>query len=260
MLYDLHNDFATKYGYSRYDGYLRSAGDTTVTAAIFTSEMHGDIALAVGKIADRLKPKGIPTAIEDIGFSAENELFRDFDFSEYSYCSLTWNGENAFAGGAFSDGTLTSLGRRAIERLNSCGCALDTAHLNKMSFFAAADASARVLCSHTGFNGHPRSLDENRIKTIVSRGGIIGLSVVTAFTDATDVRSFACVIDGFVERYGEDNLAIGTDFCGTRDLPHGIRGYRDFEKVRAALTRMGYGENSINKIFYANAKNFFAAK
>ncbi|MDE6200885.1 MAG: dipeptidase [Clostridiales bacterium] len=253
MLFDLHNDFPTRFLNADYCLYLPK-GNNVVTSVIWTSEFTDDAECMVNNITERLSTAGhMPIAIEDIGLLANAEKFRHFDFSRYLYCSLTWNYNNAFAGGAWDDGRLTELGKAVIRVVEDSGCYIDLAHLNKKSFYDVLDCAKNVLCSHTGFNGHPRSLDEQQIKSLVARNAVIGLCTVRAFTDANSVEQFANVIDRFVQKYGCDCLAFGTDFNGSDDIPNDINDYDKLQNVRDILYRRGYDCRSVNKIFFDNA-------
>ncbi len=256
MFFDLHNDFATVISPNNYNGYLHeSACGGIVTAAIFTTELEKNTAVKTVKdITAALVPTGMPIAIEDMGFIGDE--YKNFDFSPYLYCSPTWNYNNDFAGGALDDGTLTKVGRDLIERINSF-CALDLAHLNKKSFFAALDASRYPICSHTGFNDHPRSLDAAQIRALIDRRGVIGLCAVKNFTDAYSCAELGRVIDGFVQKYGMDYLCLGTDFLGSKNLPADFADYADMKTLRSELGKLGYDDRSINKILYENANRFY---
>lgn len=256
MLFDLHNDFPTVLSAERYCECLNGDADE-ITSVIWTSEFGRDSASAhVDNITAELVKFGMPIAIEDIGFASDGGLYERLDFCRYFYCSLTWNYENAFAGGALDGGRLTKLGKCAIKCMNG-KCAVDLAHLNRESFYDAIDEAARPICSHTGFNGHPRSLDRNQILALTARRAPIGVSVVTKFTDAYSAAEFSRVIDGFVQNYGIDCLCIGSDFYGTTDTPRDLTRYSDFDAVRDALGSMGYSEIDIENIFYGNARRFY---
>ncbi len=253
MLFDLHNDFPTRFLYADYCRHAPKSNNK-VTAVIWTSEFAGDVESSVNDVTERLSAIGQePIAIEDIGFSADGEKFRRFDFSRYLYCSLTWNYNTAFAGGALDDGRLTELGKRAIRIIEDSGCYIDLAHLNKNSFYDVLDCAKNVLCSHTGFNSHPRSLDGRQVKALIERNAVIGLCTVRAFTDARSAEQFANVIDAFVQKYGCDCLALGTDFNGSDDIPNDIDDYDKLLNVRDILYRRGYTEKSVDKIFFDNA-------
>ncbi len=260
MIFDLHNDFPTALCDKDYFGYADSIGDNTVTAAIWTSELSGDVIKTVGEISARVRELDricLPIAVEDIGFLYKDGKYLDFDFSVFSYCSLTWNYDNGFAGGALDNGTLTYAGKRVVKIINDCGCAVDLAHLNRASFYPVLDCSRRALCSHTGFNGHLRSLDDNQIRTLVNRNVVIGLCTVSSFTDAHNLEQFADVIDRFVQKYGVDNLAIGSDFNGSNDIPKDISDYNGLNQVKDKLLRRGYTTGDLHKIFYGNAYSFY---
>lgn len=266
MIFDLHNDFPTAICESDMRDYVMRDRNAVVTAAIWTSEM-GERALDnVRRITDSLlldiadsDTRGLRIAVEDIGFLAGDDAYERFEFDKYLYCSLTWNHDNAFAGGALDDGTLTKTGALVIERINDSRCALDLAHLNKKSFYAALDRAERVVCSHTGFNGHKRSLDDGQIRELIARNGLIGLCTVTTFTDAVDADGLCAVIDGFVQKYGARHLAFGTDFYGSKDIPESIAD--DYDRletsVRCGLRAYGYSDADVDGILFSNANDYF---
>ncbi|MDE5593336.1 MAG: membrane dipeptidase [Clostridiales bacterium] len=257
MLFDLHNDFPTRFFNADYCSCLPK-NSSKVTAVIWTTEFTDDAVNKVNGITGRLSAiEGMPIAIEDIGLLADGEQFKSFDFSRYIYCSLTWNYNNNFAGGALDDGRLTELGKSAIRVIADGGCYIDLAHLNKTSFYDVLDCAKNVLCSHTGFNGHPRSLDGQQINALIARKAMIGLCTVRAFTDAHSAEQFVNVIDSFVQKYGCDCLALGTDFNGSDDIPDDINDYDKLLKVRDILYRRGYDDKSVNKIFFDNANILF---
>ena len=89
----------------------------------------------------------------------------------------------------------------------------------------------------------------------------MGLCLVSLFINGTnkcDIKDVVCHIDYFACRFGIENLAIGTDFYGTKHLPRGIKDYdtlsRDLSKE---LLKIGYTEKSIRKIMFENANRFF---
>lgn len=263
MIFDLHNDFPTELPQNAHSDYVCNNNGATITAVIWTSKLDSAIQ-TVKDYTDKLSTDKIlshcPIAIEDIGFTAYNDLYKSFDFSKYFYCSLTWNYNNAFAGGALDDGELTQAGKDVISRICSSGCYVDLAHLNRKSFFEALDLTEHVICSHTGFNAHPRSLSGEQIRALVARNAVIGLCTVSAFTDAKNAIDFADIIDSFVQVYGDGSLAIGTDFNGSTDIPQDISDYEKFEQVAYLLENKGYGKTAIQNIFYNNAYSIFNHK
>lgn len=257
MFFDLHNDFPTRFLNTDYCRYIGTT-DGIITAVIFTTEFLRSSCKAVKSITERLMCAcPLPIAIEDIGFLYSREGYRAFDFSKYFYCSLTWNYNNGFAGGALDDGCLTRHGKKVIRLIEQSGCYIDLAHLNRKSFFQVADFAQNVICSHTGFNGHPRSLNDEQIRLLIERRAVIGLCTVRKFSGAHTARRFADVIDGFVQKYGCDCLALGTDFNGSDDIPDDINDYKKLSDVQNLLYNRGYDRTTINKIFFENANNLY---
>lgn len=258
MIFDLHNDFPTAQGCEDYRKYYRDTRGHLPIAVIWTTAFRGDVRKTTEDIYCKLYQardgKMTRIAIEDIGFTADGELYKSFPFENYVYCSLTWNNDNGLAGGATGTGGLTAKGRAAIEYMNARGCLLDVAHLNRKSFYDVMNATDRcVICSHTGFNTHPRSLDDGMIREIVARQGVIGLSLVTAFNGATDADGFVAEIDKFVQKHGVDRLALGTDYNGTTDITSGLESYERLESAVRGLCRYGYSDEDIEKILCGNA-------
>ena len=60
----------------------------------------------------------------------------------------------------------------------------------------------------------------------------------------------------FVQNFGLENLAIGTDFFGTSDLPCDVQSYYDFSKIKQKLHQIGYKNAQIDAIFYKNYEIF----
>lgn len=260
MIFDLHNDFPTALSQDEFGTYLDGCENNTVTAVIWTSDYdrytaYDTVRALTRKLRACSNKRALPVAIEDLGFLTDAEC-RDFDFSAYIYCSLTWNYNNRFAGGALDDGKLTKFGEQAILAMNG-KCAVDLAHLNKKSFYSALESAERPICSHSGFADHPRCLDGEQISALIAADGLIGLCAVTAFTGAQTAVRLGEVIDCFVQKYGADNLALGTDFNGSKDLPDDLCSYEDIDGIGYRLSRLGYDNIAIQKIFYDNAYKFF---
>lgn len=255
-MFDLHNDYPTALPISEYSRYLSTeCRNNTVVAVIYTTEFDTRRAIDnVRAITNALSDKKVANiAIEDVGFLRGDD---EIDFGKYLYCSLTWNFNNRFAGGALDDGSLTRDGRTIITEING-KCALDLAHINKRSFYSALDLAQDPICSHTGFGKHPRCLDDDRIRALVERKAPIGLCAVRKFTEAYTAKELAAVIDKFVQRYGIDCLCMGTDFNGSTDLPEDFKSYADLRNLENALLALGYGSADIDRIFYTNAYTFF---
>lgn len=267
-IFDLHNDYFLRMPRdSKKESYLsgeKSAGN--IVSAIWTSELNESESFAMLKKASEFvnKREKLFLGVEDLHFLNKENLL---DFIKYKpiYAGLTWNTCNALAGGAHECGKLTTFGKQVVKKLEDNYIKIDMAHLNETSFLDVAKVSDKpYFCSHTAcysLCNNPRNLKDYQIKMICDSGGLVGLCLVSDFLNGTK-KSYSedliCHIDYFACHYGIDNLAIGTDFYGTKHLPKGMKNYDSLVKsISCKLSKMGYTEKAINKILYDNANSFF---
>lgn len=267
-LFDLHNDYFLQLPKDRKkESYLARLGATeNIVSAIWTSEMNEQESfLMIEKAREFVnKKEKLFLGVEDLHFLSKNNLS---EFLKYKpiYAGLTWNTSNALAGGAHECGGLTNFGKMVVKKLEENFINVDVAHLNENSFLDVAKASNNPLfCSHSAcfsLCNNQRNLKDYQIKMICDSGGLVGLCLVSDFLNGTKkclVDDIICHIDYFACHFGIDNLAIGTDFYGTKHLPKGIKTYDNLIKsLSKGLSKMGYTEKSISKIFYDNASTFF---
>ncbi len=179
--------------------------------------------------------------------------------------SLTWNGDNAYAGGIGSDMDLTDMGQKLAKRLINDNTAIDVSHLNdrsrksllKLGFpVCATHCNARKLC--TGFN---RNLPDDDIIEIAKRGGVIGVTFVPDFLE--EKASFASIesvinhLEYIAEKTSISSVGFGSDFDGVKDLPDGISGAGSWPQIIYALENRGWSNEDINKVAGNNWRRFF---
>ena len=184
--------------------------------------------------------------------------------------TLTWNHKNTLASPAFdcdrntsefstSEG-LTPFGLEAISEMEALGITVDVSHLSDRGFcdvaentrrpFIASHSNARRLCPV------PRNLTDDMIKTIGSRGGLIGLNYYAAFVGCSggfDQLSHHAI--HIAKKGGVDCLALGSDFDGIEDNPL-IPNCTVVPDFRRNLSCAGFTEDEIDKIMYGNVKRF----
>ena len=132
---------------------------------------------------------------------------------------LTWNRRNPFADGAAEQGGLSRLGRELVDRLVELGIVLDLAHASRGTFAEILDrvGDAPLLCSHAGcraLNEHPRNLDDEQMRELAARGGLLGL-MLHPLAIGHESRTIDRVIDHLehaVEVMGADRVCLGGDF------------------------------------------------
>lgn len=285
MIADMHNDILTSgLGEKEIKEYLEGAlkNCRIVTMAAWTSDSTPSLS-SLKETFEKYREysegrenfgKAV-FAVEDMGFLRGDNLdgkLKEFFELPIAYAGLVWNNENIFGGGAFSEASLTETGKRTVKLFNSSSAALDFAHMNKKTFYAAAEVYEKpILCSHTCFdecapNNAPlyniaraRNLYDEQVKIIVQSNGLIGLTFVATFLNGTpSCTSDDAVrhIDYFVQKYGHGHLGIGTDYFGTKEIPADIKEYKDFNILSEKLLKLGYAKTAINAIFGDNYKRF----
>lgn len=174
--------------------------------------------------------------------------------------TLTWNGENALAGGAYADVGLKPFGRQVISALNKKKIAVDLSHLNRKSFYKAGEAADTVFASHSccdKTHNHPRNLTDEQLLYIARRGGVIGVCFYPEFLGTK--YSFEGVwrhINHLLNIGLENSISIGSDFDGA-DMSKMLDGVDKIPDLCRFLLKRGIGANLLEKIFFDNAELFF---
>lgn len=268
-IFDLHNDYFLKIdNEKRKHKYIdkTNLGAKNIISAIWTSELNEQAAMSKIESARNFVNScgSLFLGVEDLHFLSKSNLQKFLSFRPI-YAGLTWNTSNCLAGGAHESGRITVFGKSVVKQLEENHINVDTAHLNEESFMDIAKITNQpLLCSHTAFYGvqqNRRNLKDYQLKMIKDSGGLVGLCLVSEFLSGKPRCSVADIvahIDYYACKFGIENLAIGTDFYGTKHLPKSVTNYENLsEKLSDALTKLGYTEKAINKIFYENATHFF---
>lgn len=268
-IFDMHNDYFLKLNTdTKRNCYINKTKPYAkgILSAIWTSELNESEAFsALTRARDYVNTqKNTLLSVEDLHFLSKNNLNQFLDIMPIC-AGLVWNRTNCIAGGAFESGRLTNFGKQTIKALEKSNIIVDTAHLNEESFCDVTKIATKpIICSHTAFYGknpHKRNLKDYQIKEIISGGGIVGLCFVSEFLNGTNKSTADDVvsqIDYFACKFGINNLALGTDFYGTKYLPEKLKSYKNITSLLAEkLLKLGYTQKAINKIFFENANNFF---
>lgn len=268
MIFDLHNDILTSAlsadYITKYISNLSADSNVCAVLAVYTTELGNsaqNIFDAAQTKIERLNSMRIFTAIEDAG-SLDYERIDFTLYKKLLYTSLTWNYENALSGGAFTDIGLKQAGKGIINKLNSAGITLDTAHLSRRAFYDCLDIDVKILCTHTACDAlfkHGRNLTDGQISELIDRGGVVGIAFVRQFmTDGQfSSKNIAAHIDHIVQRHGIGSVCIGSDFFGASDMPADLQDYSMMHNLTKRLENLGYSEGEINSVMYLNARRFF---
>lgn len=263
-LFDVHNDLLTqKRNINFYLDKFYKAGLTSAVLAIFLTEKNLNISQIINLINKVNNEERFYFAIEDVSCFLYEDLDKLKEIKPL-YCSLTWNKENALAGGSFSNKNITKPGYKYIDKIEEFSF-VDTAHLNKKSFYSLAKYSKKpLLNSHTNLSKihkHKRNLTNKQIKTIIKSKGLVCLTGVKEFLGKnSSLITYINSIYYFYKKFGADNLAIATDFMGSEEFPLVYKGYSDFRIIYNYLKIKGISKEDLDKIFYLNVINFFNLK
>jgi len=265
MIYDFHTDIMTYDSLSLQQKleYIKDAQTSFGLTPVLAMYLKKPVGTQYVK--DMLSDYSI---VKDKMYSVENVLFDNLSQSEiatlpFGIYGITWNYQNKYASGCLSLGGLTDAGRQLITQLKSHNKIVDLAHINVESFFDIVNFAEsidyqNIVCSHTCFysvHKHRRNLNDTQIRRIISLGGIIGLTFVKEFLGGDSITTVIKHIDWFCDKFGANNLAIGTDFFGTRHLPC-LDTYAKFEDLKNELVKLGYSKKVVEDIFCLNLQSY----
>ncbi len=174
------------------------------------------------------------------------------------FLTLTWNGENAIAGGSKSDKGLTDFGKTVIAKMNKLNMPVDVSHLNDKSFYKVLEIAEKPLASHSNCRSIcnvPRNLSDDQIKLIFEKNGIIGLNFYPEFLGENVFEKIYQNIYHLCDMGLENNIAIGSDFDGA-DMCDKLSDITKIPNLYAFLKGRGLTDALLNKIFYKNAYDF----
>jgi len=154
----------------------------------------------------------------------------------------------------YSPGGLTPFGREAVHEANRLGIIIDLAHANTETIMdALKESSQPMLFSHTGvkaLHDSDRSLSDDEILAIASKGGVIGIWPNGESNPTMDdmVRN----IDYVKKLVGIDHVGIGSDLRGMASYTPEFGEDANFQAIAEALLAHGYSNSEVGKVMGAN--------
>lgn len=196
------------------------------------------------------------------------------------HMSLTWNEENEFATGVKGDPKrgVTRAGIEALKSMEELGIIVDVSHGNEKTFWDVYENTQKpFIASHSNVQSLcpvPRNLDDDQIKAIAKRGGVIGMNSWPDFIDLSNptVESLANHIDYIAQLVGIDHVGLGLDFCdflsedatssfqgGEAHTALGIENPTEINNLIDVLINRGYTREDIHKICWGNFERVIKA-
>jgi len=162
------------------------------------------------------------------------------------------------------DTGLTDRGRALVRACDRAGIRLDVAHASRKTFWDILETAERPpFSSHSGAAGvhpHPRNLDDDQIRALAQRGGVVGVIFVAAYLGGPfcSLEAAADHIEHVAKVGGPGAVALGSDFDGFLPLPRGLRDAADLPRVTELLWRRGWRQAELEPLLGENALRYFA--
>ena len=175
---------------------------------------------------------------------------------------------------------LTAFGKQVVKELNRLGMLIDVAHLAKPGFNDVARiARGPIISSHTGIRALrdiPRNLDDEQIKEIARRKGVIGIMYLPEFIIGGTLsyqetrpngrssgriakQKLICrprdVVDHIAyvaDKFGVDYVGLGSDWDGYNGVTHGLEDCSYLPNLTKELVQRGFNQTEIRKILGGN--------
>ncbi len=214
----------------------------------------------------RLKREGKKAVFLGVenGYAIGKDLgnLRKFKDLGVSYMTLCHNGDNDLCDSAIGHaewGGLSFFGKDVVVEMNRQGLMIDISHAAESTFYDVLKYSTRpIIASHSSSRAlcdHRRNLDDNQIKALASKGGVVQICLYKGFiNDDAEKASLGDAIRHLchiVDIAGIDHVGIGSDFDGGGELI-GCRAANELIQITMRLIAEGFDEDGISKIWGGN--------
>ncbi len=180
--------------------------------------------------------------------------------------TLMWHGSTLVGGACDTDDPLMPFGHQVVRRCFEIGVIPDVSHASRRCIEEIADIAAKYnkpfIASHSNayaVTPHNRNLTDWHFNLVKDSGGIVGISMAPRHLSNGERCSIADVIahiEHFCSLGGEDCICLGCDFDGIDSTPAGLEYVDRLPRLASEMSRLGYRDELINKIFYDNAQQF----
>lgn len=156
-----------------------------------------------------------------------------------------------------ADRGLSAFGFELVEEMETLGMVVDLAHVNAAGVDDALDVLKRpFVVSHSACRAlcdWPRNLDDDQIRRIADRGGVIGVAVGRNFLGRPGLDGFLDHLEHLRRVGGADCVAIGSDWDGGIVPARGLEDVRALPWVTAGLLARDWPERSVRQALGENA-------
>ena len=180
--------------------------------------------------------------------------------------TLMWHGTTLIGGACDTPYALMPFGRQVVQRCFELGIVPDVSHASSRCIEEIGDMAVKykrpIIASHSNaaaVTPHNRNLQDWHFELIKNVDGIVGISMAPRHLSTGDRCSIADVIahiEHFCSLGGENHICLGCDFDGIDATPAGLENVEKLPRLASEMSRLGYRDELINKIFYENAQRF----
>ena len=172
------------------------------------------------------------------------EIFRDLGVRVMQF---SYNKTSPFGAGVMAPetGGLTELGRKAADRMNTVGIAIDLSHANPATTADAIAVSKKpVVMTHGGCSAihpHPRNKTDEQLRALADKGGVLGiydLPYLTASPKQPTVDDYMAHMDHALKVMGEDHVGVGSD-ASLEPFDTSPKGLAEFNKEEEKRQKSG---------------------
>jgi len=180
-------------------------------------------------------------------------------------------GPGRYAGGTSTELGLGFEGKQLLREMEKLGILLDLTHLSDEAFWEALDCfNSSVLASHNNCRAlvpHQRQFDDQQIREIISREGIIGVAFDNwmirpgwtrgakdnqrvTLEHVTDHIDYICQLAG-----NSQHAAIGSDLdggFGREQSPSDLDTIADLQHIAEILSKRTYKDADIESVMHGN--------
>ena len=157
----------------------------------------------------------------------------------------------------FDGNGLTPFGRDLIDEMERLGMVVDLAHVN---YAGVDEALARMkrpfVVSHTAcraLHDMRRNLEDEHIRAVAERGGVIGLCLARSFTGRPGVAGFVDHVEHAIRVGGADCVALGSDWDGAIVPVEGLGDVTGTPRITQELVARGHPPETVRKFLGQNA-------
>ena len=192
------------------------------------------------------------------GFDYDPGMLESLYHVGFRITTLGWNEQNSLCGSHATGGGLTDKGREYVKRAQQLGMLIDVSHISDEAFYDILDITdGPLVATHSNCRAlQPvsRNLTDEMFCHICETDGLVGVNLYVPFLgDNADIDRVCDHIFHYLSLDSSGkHVALGGDLDGCDQLPTGIAGIQDYDKISQRLLDRGLAAEKVMDIFWNN--------